>query len=155
MKKSIIHKYPKDSLARWLELSTSNQILSSIRTGLIYMIPLVIVGSFANTILSLPIDALQAFLHNFCGGMPVRFLSFLLNGTFDIISLGLVISVSYAYAQNIEEVIKGPLNTYSLVLAAFSSFFVCQAVEGDIFSLDLADSKGILSALIITIASIK
>lgn len=144
----------KSILTRSLERCANCQILTSVRSGLIYMIPLIMTGALINTILNLPINRFQSLLQNSMGGAFERFLLMILNGTFNIISIGIVLSVGYAYAQNVREVITGKIKIYSLMLAAMCSFFVYNAEYGSLIAPTSADSKGILAALIIAIASI-
>ena len=139
---------------RGLDRIEKNEILSSVRKGLIYILPLVMVGSFMQMILHLPIPAFQNFLQEFLGGIFVKYGRTILNGTTNIIAVALVLSVSYAYAQRIEEVAEGRLKNFSLILAAVSSFFAYQMADALFMEGGLISSKGILPALILTFLSI-
>lgn len=85
-------------LVRFADLIESNRILSSIKKGFILLIPILMTGSLALLIRSFPIPAFQEFLQG-----PGLFLLNLLNSiydaTFGLMSVLLVLSVSYYYSE--------------------------------------------------------
>lgn len=69
----------------------------AIRQGLIMMIPLIVLGSFALMIKSLPIPAYQKILPEIFGGKFVEILDYINAGTFQIFSVVLAVTTSVSY----------------------------------------------------------
>ena len=135
-----------------LEKASGNRVLSSARGGLIYIIPMVTIGSLMQTILNLPIASFQNYLNSH--EIFKSFIEELLTGTTGIISIVLVMSVSYSYAMELDEVKHGELKAFSFMIAAVSSFFIYQVAGLQIIGSDAMNSRGILTAFIVTFASI-
>lgn len=79
----------------------SSKLLLCIRSSLIMLIPVLLIGSMALMLKSFPIDAYQAFIGSFCGGIIATFLSLIYAATFGVLSLYVSISISICYTQQI------------------------------------------------------
>ncbi len=106
-----------------LKLELSAPVVA-LRRGMMSLIPLVMAGSIALALRSLPISGYQRFLKQFAGGALDRMLAFLQNGTLDILALLLVVAVAHAYAVEKNETRKEKLSPVIASLTALSSFIV-------------------------------
>lgn len=70
----------------------------AVRRGLMMIMPLILVGSFAIVLNNLPIEGYQRAAEAFFGPSWKNFGDYIRQGTFSIMSVGIVFSVSYAYA---------------------------------------------------------
>lgn len=96
----------------------SQRHLVAIRNGFISIMPLIIIGSLAVLINNFPINAYQQFMVLLFGKSWAIFADYIYNGTFAIISLLIVASVSYNLASS--------YNTEPLAsaLISFTSFII-------------------------------
>jgi lactose/cellobiose-specific phosphotransferase system IIC component len=137
----------------YLDKISNNKVISAIRCGLLYIVPMVMVGSFVLMILNLPIPAFQNFMNNTFGvhwrntGLAIY------KGTFDIMSLAAVISIAYAYAQSFKSVSDGLLSPFYIILCALCSYFTFNPVGEILIPANDANSSGLLTAIIVAIVS--
>ncbi|MDR2529146.1 MAG: EAL domain-containing protein [Synergistaceae bacterium] len=73
--------------------------MTAIRSGLVCMMPLMIVGSFAVLINNVPLDSFRAFMSMFFGETWKDVAGAIYNGTSRMMALGSVFSVSYAIVR--------------------------------------------------------
>lgn len=94
-------KWKETLFAIGIRVEETNAFIA-IRQGLIMMIPLIVLGSLALMIKSLPIPAYQKVLPTLLGGRLVELLDFVYAGTFEIysVALGITTSVGYAMVKN-------------------------------------------------------
>lgn len=78
-------------------------LLAALRRGMTAMIPLLLTGSFAIVLLSLPVPQYQRQMGILFGSGWGDSLIFIKECTFGIMALLMVIMVSYAYAQEYRE----------------------------------------------------
>ncbi len=83
------------AFANMLYKLSNNSVMSAVRKGLIFMMPLFLIGAFTSLLLNLPIPVYQNFMYNPYGRHWRAFLSAVNQGTFGIVSLGTLLSVSY------------------------------------------------------------
>ena len=98
--------------------------VSAIRRGMMSVIPLVMAGSLALALRSLPIAPYQSFLKQAFGGALERLLGFVQNGTLDILSLLLTFAIAHAYALKKNESLKEKLSPLIVSITALSSFII-------------------------------
>lgn len=77
----------------------THAVIRAVKTGLVLMLPVVLLGSFALTLRSLPLPVWQGFLADFAGGLLPRVFRALQTATFGLLSVYLTLLVSFAYAQ--------------------------------------------------------
>lgn len=75
----------------------SSLLIAAVRRGLTGLIPLLLIGSFALIFLSLPIPGYQDFMARLFGISWSNFFEVLRDGTFNILSLFMVLFISHAY----------------------------------------------------------
>lgn len=115
-------------LARLFEQIEQNSLVQTIRSGLIMMIPILLLGSFSLVFRSLPLDPWQSFLSDFHSGLLRTLFDLLYNGSFGLLSVYMVISISLCYRQygrRRTEADYGPVIT-SLACFAVSSGFLTE-----------------------------
>lgn len=119
--------------------------LVAIRDGFVTIMPLMILGSLATLINNLPIDAYQAFLTKIFGGEIWKsFGGSLWQGTFAVVSLLVVFSISYHLAKSYN---KDALSTGVVSLAALLMIMEPVA-EGEGLPLVWAGAQGLFIAII-------
>lgn len=74
-----------------------NKLLMAVRQGMFLTVPLILTGSLALLLLSIPVQVYQEWLNSLSGGDIVRFLSAIHEATLGSVSLLILISVSLRY----------------------------------------------------------
>ncbi len=82
-----------------LDTIENSKISRAIRKGLITAIPILMIGSIALILLSLPLDAYQDFLTSPAGAVLYQILSLVHSAAFDFLAIVFLITISYSYAQ--------------------------------------------------------
>lgn len=124
-----------------------SHILQAIRQGMLLAIPVFITGSMALVLLGLPIASYQAFLANFLGGQVVRFLTFVHHATLDMLSLVLLLTISYSYGK-----LSGIRQRASVPVASLCAYLAFAGAAGE-NALEIFQVSWLFSALIISILS--
>ena len=99
------------------EKTEENSLLLSIRNGMVLTIPAVMAGSTALLLKSIPIPAYQELLTTKAGAVFANLLNIVQNSTLGIISLIILLAVSYSYARN-----KSGLNQGVTLLVSLCSY---------------------------------
>ena len=99
----------------------SSKLLLCIRSSLIMLIPVLVIGSMALMLKSFPIDAYQDFIGTFCNGVIANFFSLIYSATFGILSVYVSISISISYTQQIG---KDNRHTLGPMIASLVAFFI-------------------------------
>lgn len=107
----------------------NNIVLTSVRRGLILMIPPLLVGSFALIILSFPVDAYQEFMISVFGDQWGSVLYSVRDGTFNIMSLLMVLCISYAYAFELKGSRNADINPVIVAVITLCSFMAFTGVS--------------------------
>ena len=83
------------------DFAAKKPILCAIQNGFTYMIPFVLLGSMALLLLSLPIEGYQNFMLRLFGEGWKNAFSYVQDGTSNVFSIILVITISYSYTQEL------------------------------------------------------
>lgn len=75
------------------------RVFIAVRRGFMLIIPLILIGSTATVINNFPVNSYQNFMLSFFGENWTAFGSYLYQATFAIMSLAIVITISYSYAN--------------------------------------------------------
>ena len=121
-------------------------IATSVRTGLVNMIPVLIIGAFALILNTFPVPAYQSFLKNTAVGSALSSLfSFVNSATFGVLSVYMTISISRAFVS-----IKANPNTvpYGAEFASLLSFFIMAGVNLKSFGTGSTGPKSMFLAII-------
>ncbi len=93
----------------WCGKIEDNKILLSVRNGMLLATPAIIAGSFALLFLSLPFQGYQDWLSIFMGGFFRGFFTTVKAVTLDIVSLIMILTISYSYEKQYNFHYKGIL----------------------------------------------
>lgn len=88
-----------DWIQKWLYTVENNQVLSAIKKGFMLVIPIVLTGSFALLLRNFPLPIYQDWLASFSKGALLMLLDFIFDATTGVVSLYLVIAISYFYSD--------------------------------------------------------
>ena len=129
----------------------NNHVYSSIKKGLAALMPVLITGSAAVMLSSLPLPGYRDFLSGLFGGIILNFLALLQNAAFGFMSAYLVLGISYFYSQELR---RGDITACSLsMITAFSCFAASfGAVSGTMEMSDLGP-LGVFTAMVCAIVS--
>ncbi len=127
-------------------------LLISVRNGLTYMIPLILLGSMALLILSLPVPAYQSMMEKVFGVEWKNFFGYVQDGTLNILSLLMVVCVSYSFAVEGNEKNR---HISPIIVSAVSlcSFIAISGISGEGFSISKFGAVGIFTAMLTSIIS--
>ncbi len=128
----------------------SQRHMVAIRDGFISIIPLVIIGSLSVLINNLPVTGYQTFMVSFFGEGWTSFGIYIYNGTFAIISLLIVFSISFnlALSYNEDPLLAG--------LVSFASFFILLIqADGNSFAISFRwlGSAGLFVSIFVALLS--
>ena len=137
-------------LARLYRLE-SNRVYSSIKNGFMLIIPLVMIGSFAILLQNLPIPPLLQFLKEFAGGLLFALLQFIFYATVGLLSLYLVLSISYYYSDSFAQG-QTSVRVYAM-FTALACFIASFGVTSGDFTIAHFGTTGVFTALLCAIAS--
>ena len=143
-----------DHLSKFNDVVTKQPLLIAVRNGFTFMIPLVLIGSFALLLLSLPIQPYQDLLTKLWGDEWRNVLLYIRDGTLNSFSLIAVICISYSYARELNE-----LGDYvaPIIVAATSlaSLVALSGINKPTFSISHFGVIGIFISLLVAILSTK
>lgn len=89
----------KNRLFQVSDYFDDNTMFMAVRQGMVMMIPLLVSGSMALMLVSLPLQVYQGFLSRLWGGRVVEFLRFIQSASFGFFAVGLALTTSYSYAM--------------------------------------------------------
>ena len=130
-----------------------NPVFVSIRRGFTLMTPLILIGSFALIVLSLPIPGYQQFMLEFFGSQWANMLQFVQDGTFHVFSITIVISISYSLCTEYDE--RYGLKAHPLIMATVSlgSYMALLGISKSGFSLSSFGVIGMFLAIVVSVTS--
>ena len=134
----------------------NNSAFGAIRQGMIMLIPLVVFGSIALMLMSLPIPAYQELLNNLLDGRVVEILNFIYCGVFNFFSVLLAVTTSISYAmlkRKKSEQHIGFGNVIILVVITLVTLAGYTGIQFDSFSIDALSNLNTFTALFVTLIS--
>lgn len=144
----------KDTVTRMFD----NTLITAIREGFLYMMPLIIIGAFVVAFLNIPIPPFQDFMLNKFGEGWKDFPLIVYNATLQIASLTAVIAISYAVAKHEQIVTDGRVKSIYVVVTSFASyvaFIEPSEIAEAVITTDAAGASSMFEALVIAIISVK
>jgi lactose/cellobiose-specific phosphotransferase system IIC component len=116
-----------------------------VRSGLINMIPVLIIGAFSLILQTLPLPVYQDFVTNFAGGILLDLFRFVYSATFGVLSLYMTYSISRSYMD-----IKADQDAvnFGAPIAALLSFFILSGAYMPTFGTDSTGPKSMFLAVI-------
>lgn len=135
-------------LKRNFENVEDNKILYSIKQGMILAIPAIMTGSTTLVILNLPIKVYQEYLSSLFNGEVTNILNFINDSTLGIISLIILLTISYSYGK-----IYGSKYTVLVPIVAMCSFLVfSHGNELDSY-IEIFKTKWLFTSIIVSMTS--
>lgn len=131
-------------------LASNSTIIGSIRLGMIYAIPVFVVGSIGLVIQYFPVTAYQDFIATALNGNLKKILDIINTVTFGAVSLVLTITIAYSRSKNLLDDEKGDI---SYVIVAIVSFVCLSDFNTTTFNPASFNVQGIIIAIISAILS--
>ena len=130
------------ALIQRIELFT---IVRAIRTGLINMIPVLIIGAFSLILQTFPLDAYRQFIETFADGFLLRLFELIYSATFGVLSLYMTYTISRAYID-----LKADPDAVGVgaPIAALLSFFILAGANLSGFGTDSMGPKSMFLAIL-------
>ncbi|MFA6948682.1 MAG: EAL domain-containing protein [Eubacteriales bacterium] len=126
------------------------QITRSVASGLIIIIPILMIGSFALILSSFPLSAYQNFIRNTFGGIFYTLFNAIYSATFGLLSLYATIAVSVVCARNLDPEIKYIWGYPLTSIAAFLIFIGFDTNSAE-FAVGPLGTKGMFTALVCSV----
>ena len=127
---------------RKVEQST---IVRTVRSGLVNMIPVLIIGAFALIIKTFPIDGYQKFITTFGDGVIYSLFDLIYAATFGVLSVYMTFSISRSFMKSKADphVVHG-----GATIASLLAFFILAGAYLPTFSTDSLGPKSVFLAII-------
>lgn len=128
-------------------------IIRAIRRGLLYLLPLVLISSFTLLLLNLPVAAFQNMMLSVFGehwkAIPLQ----IHKGSFQIMAVTALLSISYVYAEEFPVVKSGEVNGVFVLLTSLASFIAFTKETDTVISFQNSSSTGLFLAVLVALAS--
>lgn len=134
----------RKTVANFLAAIENFRIFLSIRYGLITLIPVLMVGSFALVIKSLPLDGYQDFITGWNGGILFALFDGVFNVTFGMLAVYTAAVVGYHYGILHEK--QDKKYGHATLMVSLGCFFILSGVPGCGF--DVFAAKGMFTAIL-------
>ena len=141
-----------DYFFRFSDSVTNKPLLLAVRNGFTYMIPLVLLGSFALVLLSLPIPAYQRLMTAAFGDSWKNILLYIRDGTFNSFSLIAVVCISYSYTREFNEY-RDYVSPIVASMTSLGAFIALSGINKQGFSIGHFGVIGIFIALLTALVS--
>lgn len=125
-------------------------IVRAIRGGLVMAIPVLMIGSFALVLNTLPISFYQTLIKEYGGGFISNIFVFAYNGTFGFLSVYMTACISISYVQNDSKATEG---RFGPPITAVICFCILSGVLSDGFEMDAFGAKGMFTAVLAAVSS--
>lgn len=125
-------------------------VLMAIRQGLAYMMPLILLGSVALVLMSLPIPAYQNMMEGLFGASWKDLFRLIQDGTYGVMSIFMSISISYAYAAEHRRNTGSPIIA---VLVSVASFIAVSGISRSGFTLTAFGVTGMFMSILTAVLS--
>ena len=136
-------------MSKFFEIIEKIKLLQIIRQALVMIVPILLVGSFALILETLPINSYQQFINNFLDGFIKQLLQTVYNATFGVLAIYTTISISLSLT-NIES--ASNVKNYSLVFISLIVFIIFSGgLDFKKFDLSNIGEDGVFVAVFLTI----
>ncbi|MBE5939610.1 MAG: EAL domain-containing protein [Lachnospiraceae bacterium] len=86
------------------EKVNNNLIVQCVKTSLVMIIPMIMVGAFSLVLVSFPMDAYQNFIKNFASGLFYLIFNGVYSATFGMMSVYMTVSVALTYTNMVRKI---------------------------------------------------
>ena len=120
-------------------------LVRAVRSGLVNMIPVLIIGAFALIFKTFPVDAYQRAIASFADGFLIGLFDMVFSATFGVLSVYMTLSISRSYLR-----IKGGSDApgYGASVASLLSFFLLAGTNLESFGTNSTGPKSMFLAII-------
>lgn len=122
-----------------------SKLLLCIRSSLIMLIPILVTGSMALMLKSLPIAIYQQFIQSFANGLILHVLNIMYTSTFGVLSLYTTLSISMCYTQQIVQDNKHSLGS---VMASIFVFIILSGTFENGINIANWNASGMFTAVV-------
>lgn len=128
----------------------NSRILQSIRSGLVMMIPILLIGSFSLVLRSLPIAPYQRFITSFLSGAVYSLFTFVHNATFGFLAVYMTIAIAICFMQQ-----EQPSYTFSYgpVFTSLVCFCIFSGLLSDSFTVEALGVNGMFTAIVCSLGA--
>lgn len=134
--------YRINQILSWIE---ERSLIRAIRSGLLTMTPVLIIGAFALILQTFPVGVYQRFIADFAGGFLLSLFQFVFSATFGVLSVYMTYSISRAYMRLHA---RSGVPETGAVIAAFLSFFLLSGVYLEDFGTGSMGAKSMFLAIL-------
>ena len=128
-----------------------SKLLLCIRSSLIMLIPILLIGSLSLMLKSFPIDAYQEFIGTFCNGIIANFFALIYTATISVLSLYVIFSISISYTHQIG---KDNRHTLGPVIASLIAFMIISGTLKDgAINIENLGPAGMFTAIITSLCA--
>lgn len=129
-----------------------NDVLKSVRRGLISSLPLILIGSFAVLVLNLPAPGFQQFMEAATNGWWRSFLLLIHGGTFQVLSVVVLVGTAYSLLKDNETVREKNINPLIPLLVTVGCYFCIVPAQADVtLTTQWSSARGLLQAIMIAV----
>lgn len=125
----------------------------AVRRGMIYLIPILMIGSLALVIMGFPVPSYQMKMEEWFGRDWKNFLIYIKDGSFNMYSLLLVVCISYTFASEYCEKIKSNVPPILVSAVSLCSFAAIIGISKNGFDISSFGVAGTFIALLVTYLS--
>ncbi len=120
-------------------------IVRVIRSGLVNMIPVLLIGAFALVLKTFPVEGYQSFMNGLADGFFIGFFDMIINATFGVMSVYMTLFISNAY-MNLRAEHEVPLT--GSAASSILCFFILAGAGSQGFGMDSLGSKSMFLAIL-------
>lgn len=142
------------AILKRLNTFSDKPLLISIRRGLTLMIPLLIIGAFAVFINNIPIPAYQHYMTGLFGENWKNFGGYVQLGTFSIMAVGMVLTISYSAASISPLALKHEVNPMIASIVSLACLFTILHVENGYISFSWLGPLGVFVSILTACISV-
>ena len=125
-------------------------MIQAIRRGLIMAIPILMIGSIALLLRSLPMQEYQEFIRSFFSGFLYEMFGFVHTATFGMLSIYMTLFIAYSYSQQFSSA-----DTIWVVSLSVACFALSCGLSLETFSIDDFGVRGTFMAILSALVAVK
>ncbi len=148
-----VHNVLKDKSASMIMFISNTLIVNSIRHGLTLTIPVMVIGAFAIFINHLPVESYQKLMISIFGNDWSSFGVHIHRGTFSIMALGMLLTISYSIAKNSATAREHSINPMIVSIVSLASFFTIIHVDNGLIMINRLGALGVFVAIAVACTS--
>lgn len=144
----------KDRLFKVSDYFDNSIMFMAVRQGMVMMIPLLVIGSMALMLISLPVPSYQDLLPKLLNGRVVEFLRFIQSASFGFFALALSLATSYSYAMIRQKDKSGGMgDSIMVMLITLLALIGFSGIQNESFSITMLGTMNIFTALFVSLLS--